>query len=104
MERRDARLGARLATLEVTNMSTIQPLPETIPAPTVVLRPERGRKGIFGGRPMWLICPSIFLLVLIITIPLLIAISISFLNLDQYTLGTWISPPCVGLSNYYTPL
>ncbi len=104
MERRDARLGARLATLEVTNMSTIQPLPETIPAPTVVLRPERGRKGIFGGRPMWLIWPSIFLLVVIIGIPLLIAIYISFLNLDQYTLRSWISAPWVGLANYVTAL
>jgi len=104
MEWRDARPGARLVTLEVTNMSTIQPLPETVPAPTMVLRPERGRKGIFGGRPMWLMWPSIFLLVVIIGIPLLIAIYISFLNLDQYTLRSWIQAPWVGLANYVTAL
>lgn len=85
-------------------MSTIQPLRETVPAPTMVLRPERGRRGIFGGRPMWLIWPSIFLLVVIIGIPLLIAIYISFLNLDQYTLRSWISAPWVGLANYVTAL
>jgi multiple sugar transport system permease protein len=85
-------------------MSTIQPLPETVPAPTMVLRPERGRKGIFGGRPMWLIWPSIFLLVVIIGIPLLIAIYIGFLNLDQYTLRSWIQAPWVGLANYATAL
>src|SRR5260370_20158698 len=102
MERRDSRSGASLVALEVTNMSIQQPLPETVPAPTMVLRPERGRKGIFGGRPMWLIWPSIFLLVVIISIPLLIAIYISFLNLDQYTFPSWISAPWVGLSYYVT--
>src|SRR5258706_2822181 len=91
-------------TLEVTNMSTIQPLPETAPAPTMVLRPERGKEGIFDGRPMWLIWPSIFLIVVIIGIPLLIAIYIGFLNLDQYTLRSWISAPWVGLVNYVTAL
>src|SRR5260370_9931905 len=102
MERRDSRSGASLVALEVTNMSIQQPLPETVPAPTLVLRPERGRRGIFGGRPMWLIWPSITLLVVIIGIPLLIAIYISFLNLDQYTLRVWIQPPWVGLGTYVT--
>jgi multiple sugar transport system permease protein len=46
---------------------------------------------------MW---PSVVLLIVIIGIPLLIAIYISFLSLDQYTLRSWISAPWVGLSNY----
>jgi len=46
---------------------------------------------------MW---PSILLLVLIIGVPFLIAVYISFLDLDQYTLRSWISAPWVGLSNY----
>lgn len=83
---------------------SIQPIPETVPAPTLVLRPERSRRGIFGGRPIWLIWPSITLLVVIIGIPLLIAIYISFLNLDQYTLRSWIAAPWVGLGNYVTAL
>src|SRR5438094_10311542 len=103
MEQRDSCLGASLVTLEVMNMS-IQPLPETVPAPTVALRPKRGRMGILGGRPMWLLWPSVVLLVVIIGIPLLIAIYISFLRIDQYTLWIWISAPWVGLSNYITAL
>jgi multiple sugar transport system permease protein len=85
-------------------MSIQQPIPEATPATTVVVRTARNRSGIFGGRPMWLIWPSIVLLVVIIGIPLLIAIYISFLNLDQYTLRSWISAPWVGLSNYITAL
>jgi multiple sugar transport system permease protein len=104
MEQRDSRRGAGLVTLEVTNMSIQQPLPETVPAPTVALRPARARSGIFGGRPMWLIWPSVALLVVIIGIPLLIAIYISFLSLDQYTLRSWIAAPWVGLGNYVTAL
>ncbi len=82
---------------------SIQPV-ETAPATTAVLKPKRGRGRIFGGRPMWLIWPSVVLLVVIIGIPLLIAIYISFLSLDQYTLHSWISAPWVGLSNYVTAL
>jgi multiple sugar transport system permease protein len=82
---------------------SIQPV-ETTPATTAVLRRERGRGRIFGGRPMWLMWPSVLLLVVIIGIPLLIAIYISFLSLDQYTLRSWISAPWVGLGNYVTAL
>ncbi len=53
---------------------------------------------------MWLMWPSIALLVVIIGIPLLIAIYISFLNLDQYTLRSWLHAPWVGLANYVTAL
>ena len=53
---------------------------------------------------MWLMWPSILLLVVIIGIPLLIAVYISFLHLDQYTLRSWLQAPWVGLSNYVTAL
>src|SRR5262249_34876070 len=46
----------------------------------------------------------ILLFVLIIGIPFLIAFYISFLNLDQYTLRSWVSAPWVGLSNYVSSL
>ncbi len=85
-------------------MSIQQPLPETVPTTTGVLRPKRGRRGILSGRPMWLMWPSIVLLVVIIGIPLLIALYISFLNLDQYTLRSWIQAPWVGLGNYVTAI
>jgi multiple sugar transport system permease protein len=78
---------------------SIQPV-ESTPATTAVVGGERGRGRIFGGRPFWLMWPSVVLLIVIIGIPLLIAIYISFLSLDQYTLRSWISAPWVGLSNY----
>lgn len=53
---------------------------------------------------MWLLWPGSFFLLVIIGIPLLIAVYISFLNLDQYTLRSWVSAPWVGLTNYATAL
>jgi len=50
---------------------------------------------------MW---PSLLLLIVIIGIPLLIAVYISFLNLDQYSLRKWVAAPWVGVSNYVTAL
>ncbi|HZU00921.1 MAG TPA: sugar ABC transporter permease [Ktedonobacteraceae bacterium] len=82
---------------------SIQPV-ESTPATTAVVGRERGKGRISGGRPFWLMWPSVVLLIVIIGIPLLIAIYISFLSLDQYTLRSWISAPWVGLSNYVTAL
>src|SRR2546425_2036203 len=82
---------------------SIQPVETTVET-TAVLRRERVKGRALGGRPMWLVWPSIVLLVVIIGIPLLIAIYISFLSLDQYTLRSWIHAPWVGLSNYVTAL
>ncbi len=64
---------------------SIQPL-ETTPATTEELGHERVKGSTSGGRPMWLMWPSVILIVVIIGIPLLIAIYISFLYLNQYTL------------------
>lgn len=50
---------------------------------------------------MW---PSIFILIAIVGIPFGIAVYISFLNLDQYTLRSWIHAPWVGLTNYINAL
>jgi multiple sugar transport system permease protein len=82
---------------------SIQPL-ETTPATTEDLGPERVKGRTSGERPLWLMWPSVLFLVVIIGIPLLIGIYISFLNLDQYTLRRWIHAPWVGLSNYVTAL
>lgn len=82
----------------------IQPIPDIAPETSVMLKPERSRKRARRERPLWLMWPSIGLLLLIIGIPLLIAIYISFLNLDQYTLRSWVYAPWVGLSNYVAAL
>jgi len=50
---------------------------------------------------MW---PSVLLLLVIIGIPFLIAFYISFLNLTQYTLRSWLHAPLVGISNYIAAL
>jgi multiple sugar transport system permease protein len=85
-------------------MSSTQPVPETAPETTMLLEPERVREAPAGRRPLWLMWPSVFLLVVIIGIPFLIAFYISFLNLDQYTLRSWVRAPFVGLSNYVSAL
>src|SRR6266704_6954555 len=84
-------------------MST-QPIAETTSAPEQVLIASRVRGEVKGDRPIWLMCPRLLLLIVIIGIPLLIAFYISFLNLDQYSLRKWIAAPWVGLSNYVTAL
>ncbi|HEY7417963.1 MAG TPA: sugar ABC transporter permease, partial [Ktedonobacteraceae bacterium] len=83
---------------------SIQPVPETASEASTLLRSERSKGPAASRRPMWLLWPSIAFLVLIIVVPFLIAFYISFLNLDQYTLRSWISAPWVGLSNYVTAL
>ena len=83
---------------------SIQPVETAPEATTTIVSAERVEARAIGGRPMWLLWPSVLLLVVIIGIPLLIAIYISFLNLDQYTLKSWIQAPWVGLANYVTAL
>ena len=81
---------------------SIQPIPEATPE-AIALRSVRASKSP-GGRPLWLMWPSIVLLILVIGIPFVVATYISFLNLDQYTLRSWVQAPWVGLSNYVTAL
>ena len=83
---------------------SIQPVETAPEATTTIVSAGRIEARAIGGRPMWLLWPSVLLLVVVIGIPLLIAIYISFLNLDQYTLKSWIQAPWVGLSNYVTAL
>jgi multiple sugar transport system permease protein len=68
----------------------------TTPAP----RAARRRSGTVGGRPLWLMSPTLLLLTLVIVIPFLIAVVISFLDLDQYSLRSWTSAPFIGFDNY----
>lgn len=83
----------------------IQPIPEAIPKETVSTSRAIGRGRFnFEQRPLWLMWPSVFLLLVIIGIPFLIALYISFINLDQYTLRIWLQAPLVGLHNYVTAL
>jgi multiple sugar transport system permease protein len=61
------------------------------------------RRGRAQGRqrpPLWLLTPGAVLITLIIIVPLLLAIYISLIDLDQYTLRTWLSAPFIGLQNF----
>ena len=51
-------------------------------------------------RPLWLLTPGGLLMTLIIIIPLLLALWISFIDLDQYTLRRWVEAPFIGIGNY----
>ena len=44
--------------------------------------------------------PTLVLLLLVIVVPFLIAIVISFLDLDQYSLRSWFEAPVIGFDNY----
>lgn len=59
-----------------------------------------GRNHAAGGRPLWLMSPTLILLTLVIVVPFLLAIYIGFLDLDQYTLRNWTSAPFIGFANY----
>ncbi|MET3805613.1 multiple sugar transport system permease protein [Nakamurella sp. UYEF19] len=45
--------------------------------------------------------PTLVLLTLVIVVPFLIAVVISFLDLDQYSLRSWFGAPFLGLDNYF---
>ncbi|SDO87855.1 carbohydrate ABC transporter membrane protein 1, CUT1 family [Nakamurella panacisegetis] len=53
-----------------------------------------------GGRPLWLMSPTLLLLLLVIVVPFALAVVMSFLDLDQYSLKSWISAPFISFDNY----
>lgn len=69
-------------------------------APAVVNAEKPHRVRVPGGRPLWLMAPTLILLTLVIVVPFLLAVVMSFLDLDQYTLRSWISAPLVKFDNF----
>jgi multiple sugar transport system permease protein len=64
-------------------------------------RAARRRRGVTERqRPLWLLGPGGLLMTLVILIPLLVAVYISLIDLDQYTLRQWLEAPFIGLQNY----
>ena len=63
-------------------------------------RERRGRGVTERQRPLWMLIPGGLLMTLIIVIPLLLAIYISLIDLDQYTLRRWLDAEFIGLKNY----
>ena len=61
----------------------------------------RRRRGVTEQqRPLWMLIPGGLLMTLIIVIPLLLAIYIALIDLDQYTLRRWLDTPFIGLKNF----
>jgi multiple sugar transport system permease protein len=61
---------------------------------------RRGGSPSERNRPFWMLAPGGILMVLVIVIPLAIALLISLLDLDQYTLRDWLQAPFIGVANY----
>ncbi len=65
--------------------------------------PPVKRKGHRGGperRPFWLLAPTTILLIVIVAIPLALAVWVSLLDLNQFTLRKWLRAPFAGIANY----
>jgi multiple sugar transport system permease protein len=52
------------------------------------------------GRPLWLLAPGGVLLVVVIVVPAVLAVWMSLIALDQYSLRDWLGAPFVGAANY----
>ena len=80
---------------------TLTPGAAGVPAtPGGARRKARRKEYVAGGKPLWLMAPTLVLLVLVIGVPFVIGAYISFFELDQYNLRTWVSAPFIGLKNY----
>lgn len=51
-------------------------------------------------RPLWLLAPGGVLLLLVVVVPLVLALWIALIDLDQYTLRRWVEAPFAGLANF----
>jgi multiple sugar transport system permease protein len=52
------------------------------------------------NRPLWMLLPGGILMILVIVVPLIVAVLMSTLDLDQYTLQSWLQAPFIGIQNY----
>jgi multiple sugar transport system permease protein len=73
--------------------------PQTPARPASAGRPARPR-GPIGGRPLWLMAPTLILLTAVVVVPFLLAVYLGFLDLDQYSLRDWFSAPFITFDNY----
>jgi multiple sugar transport system permease protein len=75
---------------------------------TTLIRPpeetppkQQRRRGVTERqRPLWLLTPGGVLMIVILLIPLALALWISLIDLDQYSLRRWIEAPFIGFANY----
>ena len=77
-------------------MTTLAPVEKKAPPD----QPKRRRGVTEQQRPLWLLTPGGVLMVLVILLPLVVALWISLIDLDQYTLRRWVEAPFIGFANY----
>lgn len=71
------------------------------PAPPRSRGPGRPVRGVTQRqRPLWMLLPGGLLMTLVIVVPFLLALYISTIDLDQYTLRRWLTAPFLGFQNY----
>ena len=63
-------------------------------------RRRRSKPVHLRNRPLWMLLPGGVLMILVIVVPLLVAVLMSSLDLDQYTLRSWLQAPFIGIQNY----
>ncbi|MFI5061968.1 MAG: carbohydrate ABC transporter permease, partial [Actinomycetales bacterium] len=63
-------------------------------------RGKRSKPVHLRNRPLWMLLPGGVLMILVILVPLLVAVLMSTLDLDQYTLRSWLQAPFIGIQNY----
>lgn len=80
------------------------PRPPSQVTPATVWFRRRRRSLATANRPLWMLVPAGVLITLIIVVPLVLGVYLSFLQLDQYTIRRWISAPFVGSSNFVESL
>jgi multiple sugar transport system permease protein len=95
----EARRGTGTAPLTEKPARRSRPHPEA-----GSLGPGRVTTKRLGRRPLWLVIPAAVLLFLVIVLPALLNIYLSFFNVNLSTLSTWYAAPFVGLQNYITAL
>ena len=70
-----------------------------VAAPTATTKPPAIRRQR-RQRPLWMLAPGGVLILVVIVVPLLVALWISLLDLDQYTIREWVHAPFLGVKNY----
>lgn len=63
-------------------------------------RPRPVRGATQRQRPLWLLAPGGLLMTVVIVLPLLLAVYLALIDLDQYTLRRWLDAPFIGLDNF----
>jgi multiple sugar transport system permease protein len=61
---------------------------------------RRSRAVTARQRPLWLLAPSGLLMTVVIVFPLLLAVYLALIDLDQYSLRRWLEAPFIGLDNF----